>query len=168
MLDRLSSPLHLLIALACAWLVASSPWLGMYRWIPDDPGLVDGSHVALGIALAPLGLVYAAACVQGGRWRLYFPWLAGEFGALGRDLAGLARGQRPMSEGGGLFATVEGLLLAALLAAAATGIGWFLAQGTDAALAWRAAHIAAARGFAALLFAHLIAVALHLIDLARG
>jgi hypothetical protein len=167
LLDRLSGPLHLLIALASGWLVATSPWLGMYRWIPEQPGLVNGSHVVLGVALAPLGLAYAAACLQGGRWRIYFPWLAGDLGALGRDLAGLARGQRPGSEGGGLFATIEGLLLAALLVAAATGIGWMVAQNSDAALHWRGAHIVAARIFAATLLAHVIAVSLHLLDLVR-
>jgi hypothetical protein len=167
LLDRLSNPLHLLIALAATWLVASSPWIGMYRWLPDEPGFVNLSHVALGLALLPLGLAYAAACLQGGRWRSYFPWLAGDFAALGRDLAGLARGERPMSEGGGLFAAIEGLLLLALLAAAVTGAGWYAAQNTGAALAWRAAHLPVVWCFAGLLLGHVVAVSLHLVDLVR-
>lgn len=167
LLDRLANPLHLLIALAGTWLVASSPWIGMFRWLPDQPGFVNLSHVALGFALLPLALAYTAACTHGGRWRLYFPWLAGDLAALGRDLAGLARGERPMSEGGGLFAVIEGLLLLALLAATITGAGWYATQNTDAALDWRAAHLPAVWCFAALLLAHVLAVSLHLVDLVR-
>jgi hypothetical protein len=135
LLDRLVNPLHLLIALACAWLAASSPWIGLYHALPDDPGAIDLSHVVLGLAMLPLGIVYFLACTVGGRWRLYFPWVAGQFGGIGRDVAGLVRGQRPGSEGGGLFAAVEGLLLLALLATAFTGALWFLGRGTEAAIA---------------------------------
>src|SRR5512137_1403090 len=115
LLDRLVNPLHLLIALAATWLLASSPWIAMYHALPDPPGAVNLSHVALGLALLPLGLVYFVACSAGGRWSLYFPWAAGQFGGIAADVAGLFRGQRPGSEGGGLFATIEGLLLLALL-----------------------------------------------------
>lgn len=167
LLDRLTGPLHLLIALASTWLLASSPWLGMHQWIPDEPGAVNLSHVVLGLALLPLGLLYLAACTAGGRWRLYFPWLTGRFDAVRSDLAGLVRGERPGSEGGGLFASIEGLLLIALLAAALTGAAWFVNQNTDAAVAWRGQHIVAARAFAALMLLHVTAVALHLVDLVR-
>ena len=79
LLDRLVNPLHLVIALACTWLLATSPWTGMYHAIPEAAGFINVSHVVLGLALLPLGLVYFAACTFGGRWRLYFPWLAGRF-----------------------------------------------------------------------------------------
>ena len=118
LLDRLTNPLHLLIALASAWLIVSSPWIGMYQRMPDEPSAINLSHVVLGLSLLPLGIVYFAACTLGGRWRLYFPWIAGQWGDIGRDLAGIFRRQRPGSEGGGLFATIEGLQLLALLAAA--------------------------------------------------
>jgi hypothetical protein len=103
----------------------------------------------------------------GGRWRLYFPWIAGQFGGIGRDLAGIIRGQRPGSEGGGLFATIEALLLLALLVAASTGTLWFATQGTDAAVLWRGYHILAARGFAVVMLLHVVAVSLHFVDLVR-
>jgi cytochrome b561 len=167
LLDRLANPLHGAIALACSWLVASSPWLGMYHQLPETPGLVNGSHVVLGLAMLPLGVVYVAACTVGGRWRLYFPWLGGQAAAVGRDLAGIARGERPGSEGGGLFATLEGLLLLALMAASASGAVWFLAQGGDSAVLWRSVHSIAARGFAVLMLLHVVAVSLHLLDLIR-
>lgn len=167
LLDRLVNPLHLLIALACTWLVASSPWLGMYQALPDEAGGINLSHVVIGLAMLPLGIVYFAACTLGGRWRLYFPWAAGQLGDIGRDVAGLFRGQRPGSEGGGLFAAIEGLLLLALLAAALTGALWFLARGTDAAIAWRGHHILAARGLIVLMVLHVVAVSLHFIDLVR-
>src|SRR5512132_653309 len=138
LLDRLNNPLHLLIALACTWLLVGSAWIGMYQALPEHPGWRDLSHVMLGLAVLPLGLVYGAACTVGGRWRLVFPWAAGQFGGVCADLRGIFRGERPGSEGGGLFATIEGLLLVALLAASITGTVWFVSQYTEAAVAWRA------------------------------
>ncbi|HET9025528.1 MAG TPA: cytochrome b/b6 domain-containing protein [Burkholderiaceae bacterium] len=167
LLDRLNNPLHLLIALACTWLLASSPWIGLYHALPAEAGWVNVSHVVLGLAMVPLGIAYFAACTLGGRWRLYFPWIAGQVGAVGTDVAGLFRGERPGSEGGGLFASIEGFLLIALLAAAFTGAAWFVNQGSDAAVAWRGHHIVAARGVGALMLMHVLAVALHLVDLVR-
>jgi hypothetical protein len=73
----------------------------------------------------------------------------------------------PAAEGGGLIGFVEGLLLVALVATAATGAGWFLAQGGDAALAWREQHVIAARTLAGLLAAHVVTVSLHLLDFVR-
>jgi len=167
LLDRLNNPLHLLIALGCTWLLASSPWIGLYLALPEEPGWLNLSHVVLGLAMLPLGIVYLAACTVGGRWRLYFPWVAGHLGMIGTDLAGVFRGQRPGSEGGGLFAAIEGLLLIALLAAAASGMLWFLERGSDAAVLWRGHHVVAARAFAVLMGLHVLAVALHLVDLVR-
>ena len=151
----------------CTWLLASSPWLGLYHALPAKAGWVNVSHLVLGLAVVPLGIVYSAACTLGGRWRLYFPWIAGQFRAVGTDVAGIFRGERPASEGGGLFASLEGLLLVALLAAAFTGVAWFANQGTDAAVAWRGHHIVAARGVGALMLMHVLAVSLHLVDLVR-
>jgi Prokaryotic cytochrome b561 len=167
LLDRLVNPLHLLIALACTWLAASSPWIGMYQALPDEPGAINLGHVVLGLAVLPLGIAYVAACTVGGRWRLYFPWAAGQFGDIGRDLAGLFKGQRPGSEGGGLFAAIEGLLLIALLATALTGALWFLGRSTEAAIIWRDHHILAARGLVGLMVLHVVAVSLHFVDLVR-
>jgi len=167
LLDRLNNPLHLLIALACTWLLASSPWIGLYFALPEEPGWLNLSHVVLGLAMLPLGIVYLAACTVGGRWRLYFPWAAGQFGMIGTDLAGVFKGQRPGSEGGGLFAAIEGLLLLALIAAALTGALWLLERGADAAVLWRGHHIVAARAFTVLMGLHVLAVSLHLVDLVR-
>jgi hypothetical protein len=165
--DRLVNLLHGMIALACTWLVFSSPWLGMYQQMPSAPGMVNLSHVALGLAMLPLAALYFAACAHGGRWRQYFPWLAGQFGALRQDVTGIFAGERPASEGGGLFATIEGLLLLALIAAALSGALWFVTQGSEVAVAWRAHHILLGRGFAALMLLHLVAVSLHLLDFVR-
>ena len=167
LLDRLVNPLHLLIALASTWLVASSPWIGMYDGLPENPGAVDLSHVVVGLGVLPLAVVYFAACTLGGRWRLYFPWAAGQLGGIGRDLAGIGKGQRPGSEGGGLFAAVEGLLLLALLGVAVTGALWFLGRGTESAVLWRGHHIVAARALVGLMLLHVLAVSLHFVDLVR-
>lgn len=167
LLDRLVNPLHLLIAVASTWLLASSPWVGLYDVLPDAPGAINLSHVVLGGAMLPLALVYLVACTAGGRWRLYFPWAAGQVATLGADVAGLARGQRPGSEGGGLFATIEGLLLLALIAAAGSGALWLAQSGGEAATLWRGHHLVAARAFAVLTVLHVLAVSLHLVDLVR-
>jgi hypothetical protein len=167
LLDRLVNPLHLLIALAATWLLASSPWIAMYHALPEPAGAINLSHVVLGLALLPLGLVYLLACTAGGRWRLYFAWMAAQFEGIAADVSGLFRGQRPGSEGGGLFAAIEGLLLLALIAVAASGAGWFVERGTDAAVAWRAWHISTAHAFAVLMGLHVLAMSLHLVDLVR-
>lgn len=167
LLDRLANPLHLLLALACTWLLVSSPWIGMYQSVPEPSRVLDLSHVVLGLAMVPLGLLYCAACTVGGRWRLYFPWVAGHLGDVARDVRGMFRGQRPGSEGGGLFATIEGLLLLALVATVLTGTLWFFNQDSEAAVQWRGHHGLAARAFAALLVLHVAAVASHLLDLVR-
>ena len=167
LLDRLTNPLHLLIALGCVWLIASSPWIGMYHELPEAAGAINLIHVVIGLALLPLALVYTAACTLGGRWHLYFPWAAGQLGAIGADVAGIFRGQRPGSEAGGLFAAIEGLLLLALLATTLSGALWWLARGAELAVMWREVHIVAARGLALLLVLHVVAVSLHLIDLVR-
>ncbi len=167
LLDRLNNPIHLLIALATLWLLVGSRWIGMYQSMPEPAGASNLAHATLGLAMLPLGLVYLASCTVGGRWRLYFPWVAGQVGMIGSDVAGLFKGQRPGSEGGGLFATIEGLLLLSLIAVAASGALWFVTQNTEAAIAWRDHHILAARGFALLFALHVVAVSLHLVDLVR-
>ena len=67
LLDRLIDPLHLLLALACTWLFVSRPWIGMYQSVPESPGVIDLSHVVLGLALLPLGLLYCTACTVAGQ-----------------------------------------------------------------------------------------------------
>ena len=167
LLDRLNGPLHLGVALAAGWLILSSPWIGMYHRMPEEPGWANLAHVVVGFAGLAIGLLYAAAVVQGGRWREYFPWLGGGMAAVGRDLAGLFRGRLPTVEGGGLLPLLEGLLLLAFLLAALTGAAWFFVQGTETAVALREAHIVAARACAAIVLLHLVGVALHLLDFVR-
>jgi cytochrome b561 len=58
------------------------------------------------------------------------------------------------------------LALLALMTAALTGVGWFLAHGSDAALGWRECHIVAARCLVGLVVLHILAVASHLLDFA--
>jgi hypothetical protein len=167
-LDPLRGPLHAALALTALWLIGSSPWLTMFTALPEPAGAFNLAHLILGLAVLPLVLLFLAACTLGGGWRLYFPWVAGDFAQTGRDLAGLVRGERPLSEGGGLFAALEGLLLLAVLAAAATGAAWWLAQGGDAAVSLWQWHKLAARACTALLGLHITAAALHWVDLIRN
>lgn len=167
MLEKLAARQHLAVALLSTWLIVTSPWIAMLRRIPRDAGLLDYSHVVLGLVTLLIAITYTIACTRAGRWRLYFPWLAGQFGAVGRDLGGLLRGRVPAAEGGGLFGLIEGLLLVVLVATAVTGTLWFISQGSEHALAWRSHHVLAARGLVVCLFLHVITVSLHLIDFVR-
>lgn len=164
---RVAERQHLLVALLSGWLILTSPWVHMLRRIPGNAGFVDWAHVVLGLAAAVLAVTFTLSCSRQGRWRLYFPWLTGSLGQVNSDLRGLLRGEVPTAEGGGLFALVEGLLLLALLATAATGCAWLLVQGSAAAVDWRGYHILAARGMIALLVLHVIAVSLHLLAFLR-
>ena len=166
-LERCNGLLHGLAALITVWLTATSPWLALYYGLPEPADWLNLSHVVLGLTLLPIALLYFAACVLGGRWRFYFPWIAGEITGVRTDIAAIFRGERPGAEGAGLFAMIEGLLLAALVAACLGGVAWFALQGTEAALAARAVHQIAARAVGVLLVAHVFAVSLHLVDLVR-
>ncbi len=166
--DRLVRRLHTGALAALVALYASSPWLGMLRRVPRSAGLVDYAHLAIGAATLAVALAFLALASRGGRWRLYFPWAAGRGGQVFRDLAGLLRGRLPRSEGGGLNSALQGFVLLALLGTALTGAGWFLAQGTDAALAWRDVHATFAHVLGAFVIAHAVTALAHVIDLARG
>jgi hypothetical protein len=165
--SRLGDRLHGAVALLALWLLGTSPWIAMLRRIPAGAGWLDYAHEAAGFAALLLGAAYTWACSRGGRWRLYFPLTAAQFGTIGRDLRGLLRRQVPAAEGGGLFGAIEGLLLLALLATALTGTAWFFAQGSTEALAWRGHHISAAWAFSGLLVLHVVTVSLHLLDFVR-
>jgi cytochrome b561 len=165
-----SSPgdrLHLAVAVLTLWLIVTSPWVAMLRRIPGSAGWLDWSHVLVGFVVLLLSIAYAWTVASGGRWRLIFPVLPGQLRAVRSDLAGLVRGRIPASESGGLFGLLEGLLLVALLLTGATGAAWFLAQGTESALGWRAVHQCSGRGLIGLLMAHVVAVSLHLLEFAR-
>lgn len=164
---RLAERQHLLVALLSGWLILTSPWVHMFRRIPGNAGFLDWAHVALGLVATLLAITFTVSCTRLGRWKLYFPWLAGSLAQVKSDLRGLFRGTVPTAEGGGLFALLEGLLLLALLATAVTGCAWLLVQGSAAAVDWRGYHILAARGMIALLVLHIAAVSLHLLDFIR-
>lgn len=167
LLERGSGALHLTLALSTLGLLAGSPWLRMYRHLPEAAGLMNLSHVVLGLTVALLAPLYLAHCSQGQRRQLCFPWLTGRMGAVWRDIAGLTRGRLPTAEGGGLLPMLEGLLLLSLLATGLTGSGWLLVQGSDVAAAWCDVHVICARVFAGLLLLHVLGVALHLLDFVR-
>jgi hypothetical protein len=141
--------------------------VGLRRVIPDEPGFWNWNHMLLGLLLLPVALVYLSGNLVQGRWRDYFPWLVGNFAGPGRDLAGLLRGRLPAAGGAGLFSTLQGLLLLALLAAALTGLGWFLSEGSRAALAWRDWHALSANLFGGLFLLHVLAASVHLLDFLR-
>lgn len=164
LLDKFADSQHLLVLLVSLWLVLTSPWISMRRGIPESAGFLDWAHIALGLVLVPLSLAYFATNALGGRWREYFPWLAGDVAGLRKDLAGILKGRLPQPGGGGLFSVIEGVALILLVAVALTGCAWFLLEGSRAALAWRDWHIVAADGFVIVLVVHIIAASLHLLE----
>jgi hypothetical protein len=158
---------HSAVALLSLWLICTSPWIAMFRRIPDGAGWLDYAHVALGFVTLVLAITYTWSCTRQGRWRLYFPWTPGLIRGPAREFGGLFRGQVPAAESGGLFGFVEGLLLIALALTAASGAAWFLAQGSGDAITWREFHICAARSMIGLLVLHVVTVSLHLLDFVR-
>lgn len=161
---RLAARQHLVLALLTAWLFLTSPWVHMYRRIPRNAGLLDYSHVVLGVVTAALALSFTLYCLRRAGWRMYFPWLGGELSLVAGELKGLVRGKLPTADGAGLFALIEGLLLLAMLATGLSGVVWLLVQNAPEALAWRSYHILAARCTLVLLVLHIISVSLHLRD----
>lgn len=155
---------HVVLALLTAWLFLTSPWVHLYRRIPRNAGLLDYSHIVLGVVATVLALSFTLYCLRRAGWREYFPWLSGELGLVGRELKGLVRGELPTADGGGLFALIEGLLLLAMLATGLSGVGWLLVQNAPEAVACRSYHIFAARFTLVLLVLHIISVSLHLRD----
>jgi hypothetical protein len=166
--EVLNGRLHRALAAIGVWLVATSPWVSMFRRFPDGAGFFDHAHVVLGWLALALAVVYLVTVSQGGRWRWFFPWAAGHVAAIGRDAAGIARGQVPSADGPGLYGAIKGVLLLAMLATAITGAGWALAQGTDLALGLRDMHQGAVRLLLVAGAAHVLAVASHLVDLVRS
>jgi hypothetical protein len=79
----------------------------------------------------------------------------------------LFRGRIPPSGGQGLFPVIQGLALLLLLAASVTGVGWLIADGSRAALAWRDWHAITANAFGWCLLAHAIAGLAHVLEFAR-
>jgi hypothetical protein len=165
--EALNARLHLALAVLAVWLVATSPWVSMLRRIPASAGFLDHAHVALGWLALVLAVVYCVTLSPGGRWQWFFPWAAGQAASIGRDLAGIARGQVPAADGPGLYGAIKGLLLLALLATALTGAGWSLAQGSEAALGLRELHLGAVKVLLVTGAAHVLAVASHLLELLR-
>lgn len=166
--DRAVRRVHSGALAALLVLYATSPWLAMLRRVPREAGLVDYAHLAIGALALLAAFAFLVLALRTGRWRLYFPWAVGRAGQVVRDLAGLLRGRLPRSEGGGLNTALQGLVLLAMLSTALTGAGWFLAQGTDAALAWRGVHATFAHVLGGLVIAHAVTALAHVIDLARG
>ena len=167
MSERSDNRQHLAVAVLSLWLIGTSPWVALFRRIPEGAGWLDYAHVAFGFVTLLLAITYTLACTRHGRWKLYFPLTPRLFVGVARDLGGLVRGQVPAAEGGGLFGFIEGLLLATLLLTAASGAAWFVAQGAGDALAWREFHIYAARSMIGLLVLHVVTVSLHLLDFVR-
>lgn len=165
--EIINAHLHPLLAALAVWLVVTSPWVSMLRRFPAEPGFFDYAHVVGGALALLCALVYCVTVTAAARWKWFFPWAAGETGAVARDLTGALKGRVPPADGPGLYGAIKGLLLLALLATAMTGVAWLLAQGSQAAITFRDWHTAAVRVLIVVLLVHVAAVATHLIELLR-
>lgn len=167
LLARTGRAQHWLTAILSIWLIATSPWISMRRIVPQSPTFWDSAHIGLGIALAVLAVTYFVTNLVDGGWRRHYAWLAGNLSEVSSDLKAIAKLKVPSAGGAGLFSLIQGLLLVMLLAAASTGAGWLLADGSRAALAWRDWHIVTANTCAWLLAAHVVASGLHILEFLR-
>lgn len=156
--------LHLLIMLPTLLVLGSSPFLLMARRLRENASIWELTHVYLGLLLVPLSLLLLYYCLSGGRAGQFFPFRQS---ALGSDIKGLLRGQLPKGGGAGLFSLLEGLSALLLCAAALTGLGWYLAEGSAEALRWRGWHQDVATGFFIVLILHVLAALSHLLDFFR-
>lgn len=163
MWERLGQRLHLVLTLGSLSLVLTSPWIVIGRRLRPQAGFLDLWHVYFGLALLPLALLFLFKISRHGQWRLYFPYLAGNFRDARQDLFAILRGRPPLAGGAGLFSVLEGLLILALLACCVTGALWFFQHGGDNALFWRGVHGGLAAGFIVLLALHALFAALHLV-----
>jgi len=164
---RLAASQHVLVAVLSAWLILTSPWVHMLRQIPRNAGFLEYAHIVVGLVVLVLAVTFSVSCLQLGRWRHYFPWLVGNFRPVWGDVRGLFRGKIPSAEGPGLFGVIKGLLLASLLAAALTGAGWLVFEGTAEAVHWRRYHIAAAQLMGVCYVGHIVAASLHVLEFIR-
>ena len=49
---------HFAVAALSLWLIGTSPWVAMFRRIPDGAGWLDYAHVALGFVTLLLAITY--------------------------------------------------------------------------------------------------------------
>ena len=110
--EALNAHLHWGLAVLALWLVATSPWVSMFRRFPAEAGFFDYAHVVLGWLALVVVVVYCVTVLQGGRWQWFFPWASGHLAAIGRDLVGIARGSVPAADGPGLYGAIKGLAAA--------------------------------------------------------
>lgn len=167
--DSLVRRVHALALAAAVVLYATSPWIAMLRRLPRTPSAFDWAHVVAGTIAVAAAVGLVAVALREGRWRQYFPWFSARRTAqVVRDFAEMLRGRLPASEGGGLTSALQGFTILAFTLTATTGAGWLLANGSDAALAWRGAHLVAADALGVLIVLHAVTALLHVIQMARG
>jgi hypothetical protein len=162
---KLAPRLHVLLTLGSLSLVLTSPWIVIGRRLRPQASFLDLWHVYFGLALLPLVLLFLFKNCRQGQWRLYFPYLAGNFRGLVQDLSALFRGRLPVAGGAGLFSVIEGLLVVLLLACCITGVFWFAQQGASSALFWRSLHANIAVAFVVFLVLHVLFAALHIVGI---
>lgn len=161
-LDKICKKLHLGLIFFTMFLVISSPWLFMARKLMPSSSWVNVSHVYLGLVTAILSVLFLLLHSINGRWRQFFCWLDGDISQLKADLFGLFKGRLPVAGGKGLFTTIEGLGLLALVTTGITGSLWFFYQGTADAMFWRQVHINCAYAFIGYLCVHILCAISHI------
>ncbi|MBV7315845.1 cytochrome b/b6 domain-containing protein [Shewanella sp. NIFS-20-20] len=167
MWEKLQQRLHLLLILGSLWLIVTSPWVLIGRQLRASASWWDIGHVYLGLAMLPLAALFLLKNCRQGHWRLYFPYLGGQWQDVGRDCRNLCRGKLPVAGGAGLISVIEGGLMLLLVGTCLTGAMWFVQQGGSDALFWRGWHIDMAWAFGVGLIVHMLCAMLHVIDMMR-
>ncbi|WP_033539874.1 MULTISPECIES: cytochrome b/b6 domain-containing protein [Shewanella] len=158
---------HLFAILLSLFLIGTSGWIMMGRALRANASVWDWLHVYLGLLAGVFSVTMLVTNVVRGQWRQYFPYLVGDFTQLSNDVCGLKRGKLPLAGGRGLFSVIEGICMLLFVAVAATGLMWFLTQGSSEALNWRSYHHSAAHGFIVFMVIHALFALSHLLDFIR-
>ncbi len=159
---------HLILILLSLFLISTSSWIMMGRGLRANASVWDLLHVYLGLLASFLSITFLLCNLVKGKWRQYFPYLAGDLSQVALDIKGLFKGKLPAAGGKGLFSLIEGIGLLLLLAVSITGVMWFVLQGDSDALVWRRWHHFFAHGFIGFVILHCVCALSHILEFIRN
>ncbi len=159
---------HLALILLSIFLISTSGWIVMGRGLRANASVWDLLHVYLGLLAALLSVTFLLSNFVQGKWRQFFPYLAGDLSQVILDLKGLFKGKLPSAGGKGLFSLIEGIGLLLLFAVSVTGVMWFILQGSSDALPWRSWHHTFSHWFIGFVVLHCLCAISHILDFIRN
>jgi len=128
------SPLIMSLHLAILALVISQIIVSNFMDFTDAGEISDNSiefygtwlHIITGLFIIPLALIFLTVVLRQRGFKYYFPYLAGDFSQLKKDVNQLMKLQQPEPAAYGIAASIQGLGLGALLLVLFSGLTWFV------------------------------------------